>query len=250
MPELLLEAKSVSYIVKRNPRRRSVSLEVHPGEIILRVPQRFASRHIPHILRQHAAWLLHRLAALEGARMQTRREYVTGERFPYLGKSYSLNVVHSNGTRKPYVGLKGGRLWVRTDTSADTGTPSLSVRRALLCWYRARASVYLVRRAAILSEAVGLHPARVTVRSQSGRWGSCSAKGSINLNWRLILAPIPVVDYVVAHELCHLQVANHSPAFWTVLSGVEPQFAKQRAWLKANAWYLRLWFDDGGQRDR
>ena len=72
MPELLLEAKSVSYIVKRNPRRRSVSLEVHPGGIILRVPQRFANRHIPHILRQHAAWLLHRLAELEGARMQTQ----------------------------------------------------------------------------------------------------------------------------------------------------------------------------------
>ena len=147
MPELLLEAKNVSYVVKRNPRRRSVSVEVHPGEIILRVPQRFARRHIPHILRQHAAWLLHRLAALEGVKMQTRREYVTGERFPYLGKTYSLNVVHSRGTREPYVALKGGRLWVRTDTNADMGAPSLSVGQALLCWYRARASVYLVRRA-------------------------------------------------------------------------------------------------------
>ena len=250
MPELLLEAKSVSYAVKRNPRRRSISLEVLPGEIILRVPQRFARRHISGILYRHAAWLLHQLAALERVRMQTRREYVTGERFPYLGKTYLLNVVYRRGIQEPSVALKGGRLWVQTDINADTGAPSLSVGYALLRWYRARASAYLARRTEILSEVVGLSPTRVTVKNQSDRWGSCSAKGSISLNWRLILAPIPVVDYVVAHELCHLKVANHSPAFWTVLSGVDPQFAKQRAWLKANAWYLKLWFEDRGQRDR
>lgn len=250
MHELLLETKTVSYVVKRNPRRRKVSLEVLPGEVVLRVPQRMGNHQVPAILRQHSAWLLHWLAALEEVRIQTRRKYITGERFPYLGKTYSLNVIHRMGMREPYVALKRGRIWVQTNANADDGALSHAISQALLCWYRARALVYLMRRTEILSEVVGLNPTKVTVSSQSRLWGSCSAKGSIRLNWRLILAPIPVVDYVIAHELCHLKVTNHSPAFWTVLLGVDPRFAKHRDWLKANAWYLRLWFDNGRHRYR
>ena len=92
----------------------------------------------------------------------------------------------------------------------------------------------VVIRVAAFSQLMGKQPAKVAVRNQQHRWGSCSTTGNINLNWKIVMAPLWVVDYVAAHEVCHLQLHNHSAVFWHLLGTVIPDYMAPREWLKDN----------------
>ena len=94
--------------------------------------------------------------------------------------------------------------------------------------------------------ALGVSYGRVAIRDQRSRWGSCSSRGTLSFNWRLVLAPLEVLDYVVVHELCHLRHADHSPRFWRLVQERRPGFAEQRAWLREHGAELRAFRPSGG----
>jgi predicted metal-dependent hydrolase len=99
-------------------------------------------------------------------------------------------------------------------------------------WYRNQAWLYLPLRLRQLAEQLDVQPSRITIRSQKTRWGSCSAYGTISLNWRLMLLPSVLTDYVLVHELCHLRHLDHSPRFWSLLSTLVPLYREHRSALR------------------
>jgi predicted metal-dependent hydrolase len=101
-------------------------------------------------------------------------------------------------------------------------------------WYRQRAQQLLVAKTALWSIQIAVEPQRITIKEQKTRWGSCSSKSNINYNWRIVMAPPEVIDYLVIHELCHLRVPNHSPLFWQEVARFSPHFKQHRTWLKDN----------------
>ena len=103
---------------------------------------------------------------------------------------------------------------------------------------RERAKSVLAQRTAYFARQVGVTYGRITVRDQKTRWGSCSQTGNLNFNFRLILAPLEVLDYVVVHELCHRRQMNHSAQFWQEVAQVLPDYRKRKAWLTENGWRL------------
>ncbi|MBS5646761.1 MAG: M48 family metallopeptidase [Lachnospiraceae bacterium] len=103
---------------------------------------------------------------------------------------------------------------------------------------RERAKSVLAQRTAYFARQVGVTYGRITVRDQKTRWGSCSQTGTLNFNFRLILAPLEVLDYVVVHELCHRRQMNHSTQFWQEVAQVLPDYRKRKAWLTENGWRL------------
>lgn len=103
---------------------------------------------------------------------------------------------------------------------------------------RERAKSVLAQRTAYFARQVGVTYGRITVRDQKTRWGSCSQTGNLNFNFRLILAPSEVLDYVVVHELCHRRQMNHSAQFWQEVAQVLPDYRKRKAWLTENGWRL------------
>lgn len=103
---------------------------------------------------------------------------------------------------------------------------------------RERAKSVLAQRTAYFARQVGVTYGRITVRDQKTRWGSCSQTGNLNFNFRLILAPLEVLDYVVVHELCHRRQMNHSTQFWQEVAQVLPDYRKRKAWLTENGWRL------------
>ena len=105
-------------------------------------------------------------------------------------------------------------------------------------WYRREARATLGRAVAREAPRLGVAPATIAVRDQRSRWGSCSSRGTLSFNWRLLLAPVDVLDYVVVHELLHLREANHSPAFWRLLDLDRPAWREQSAWLHRHGWEL------------
>ena len=155
------------------------------------------------------------------------KSFVTGERFLLLGSYYTLEIRKSD-SRAGTVGLVEDHLVVFVRTNADQAK---EVQDALLGWYRKQAQVWILRRVHyyqnIMNESVG----RITLKNQKTRWGSCSSARNLNFNWRLVMAPIEVLDYVVVHELCHLKQMNHSKAFWNEVEKVLPDYGIRKKWL-------------------
>jgi predicted metal-dependent hydrolase len=132
--------------------------------------------------------------------------------------------------RKSGVNILGQEIVV----SLKPGISSDKVSDILRKWYIARARELLNERVIFYSKELGVMPNKIAIRNQSRRWGSCSSKGNINLNWKLVMAPPAILDYVVAHELCHLRHPNHRPEFWRLLATVMPDYGDRRKWLKKN----------------
>jgi predicted metal-dependent hydrolase len=105
-------------------------------------------------------------------------------------------------------------------------------------WYRYQAQRLIGQKTVALSRQIGFKFGRLTLRGQKTRWGSCSNKKNLSFNWRLIMAPATIMDYIILHELVHTEIMNHSPAYWARLSSLYPQFRSAKAWLKANSWLL------------
>ena len=150
----------------------------------------------------------------------------------YLGRQYRLRVVcRSDGDDT--VRLNGGWLWVPVEAALHDEERRHQVRRRLVRWFRAHAALRLSERFAACSKKLGVREPPVLIRDQRRRWASCDPQGVIRLNWRVVQAPLRLVDYVVAHELLHLTHRNHTKAFWEALGRAMHDYDARRAALSA-----------------
>lgn len=212
--------------VRTNRRARRLVVRVLPhGVVAVSAPTYATWEEICGALRRHRAWIAARLAEEE-----QRAALLPGAdgTLPYLGRR--LRVVTEEGRSRPRLLLGAGLLLV------GPGNQRPAVERL----YRRRARLEVNRLLAPLVARSGLAPQQVRIAGQRSRWGSCSSSGCLSFNWQLLLAPEPILRYVVAHELAHLAVPNHSPAFWEVVGRLDPSFGSARRWLAAEGWRLRL----------
>jgi predicted metal-dependent hydrolase len=214
----------IEYVVRRSTRARRVSVKVHSDagvEVVLpaRAPEGAASAAILEL----APWIERRLTEAQAARA---RLALRGGTLPYLGMSLRL-------VSEP------GRKIVRRDGETLL-VPALDPKPAIERFYRRAARQEIAPRLDVASAAVGARYAGLSIRGQRSRWASCSASGEMSFNWRLLLAPERVLDYVVWHEVCHLEIRDHSPRFWALLASRFPSWREQRAWLRRNGATLVL----------
>lgn len=225
------EGLTLEYELIRS-RRRTVSITVGAdGRVVVRAPQRLARRDIDAMVGEKRRWIEEKLALVRHrAQLHPRREAASGEQLLYLGQP--LLLVFSDHIRRPE------RL---QNTLALPKALQAKADRAVQAWYRQEALEYLRSRVEHFSRVYAIPYASVGVTAARRRWGSCSAAGSINFAWRLILCPPEVIDYVVVHELCHVRHLNHSAAFWAQVGGILPDYRRQIQWLKDNSAILSLY---------
>lgn len=223
-------------------RRRTLALTLDPEEgLLARAPLGASGRQVDELVLGKAAWVLKNLERLARRGLPPPpRAYQEGEMFPYLGRDHALTVLRSPGGGRPRVELGERRLLVYLGQDLGPQARRLAVAGALARWYRRQAGLLLPPRAAYFALALGLNPPAVRVRDQKRRWGSCSSRGYIHLNWRLVMAPPELLDYVAAHEACHLLQADHSPGFWRLLAGLMPDCRERRQRLNQLGPFLRL----------
>jgi predicted metal-dependent hydrolase len=214
----------IEYTVRRSPRARRVRVAVDPergveGVLPARAPKRAAAEAV----RELRPWIERRLHEAEQAR---RAVAARGETVPYLGRALALRPERGR-TR---VHRRGDALLV----------PHGDHRPALERWYRRNAKHEIAPRLDRAAEALGASYTTLTIRNQRTRWGSCSSTGAMSFNWRLLLAPEAVLDYVVWHEACHLVVLDHSPRFWSLVARHLPGYAEPRRWLRRHGQTLVL----------
>ncbi|MGH3452487.1 MAG: M48 family metallopeptidase [Haloechinothrix sp.] len=195
------------------------------GELILFAPAGCSPERLSDFVQEKRFWIYRKLAEKELVQVPpARKEYVTGEGFPYLGRSYRLQLVDDQSVP---VKLAGGRFKMLRSAASDGD-------RHMTSWYRTRGERWLTARVVRLASRVGTHPAGVVVRELAYRWGSCGKGGVISFHWRTVMLPPRIVDYILVHELAHLAEAHHGPAFWRAVERGMPDFAARKQWLVEN----------------
>jgi predicted metal-dependent hydrolase len=218
----------LSIEVVRTKRRKTASIKVIDGSVQVIVPEQLSNGRIEELVRKRTPWIRRKLREQSQAVIPRPKEYVSGENFTYLGRNYRLKLI-SEGQRE--VKLIRGYL----ELGVSKGTKEKDIRTALVDWYEKHALGRLTEKTNRYAGIIGVSPNSVSVRDYKSRWGSCSSKGDISFNWRIIIAPHHIVDYVAVHELCHLKHANHSPAYWKSVKREIPDYETCRQWLKAHA---------------
>jgi len=234
--EITLSGQTISYIVKRSTRAKHVRLEVRPENgLMVVVPQRYGIRQLPGVLKAKREWILSTLAGYREVHpLDSGKELSSDKTIPYLGRDVELVTRESPGNTES-VWLERGRLVVSLRPASG------SFNFVLERWYRMRARRLIKKRADELSARLGVPYGRLVIRGQRTRWGSCSAKGNLSINWRLMMAPEPVIDYVIIHELAHLKEMNHSRRFWQLVAEHCPRWREHRRWLKDHEAVLAAW---------
>lgn len=212
-------APGIQLIIDRiiRSRRKTIALIVQPdGKLIVRAPLRASPAAIRSLVEQKAGWIItkQRLAKSTYSPLVPKR-YVRGEGFWYLGSIYPLEIVNA---APPPLTLDG------TFRLAKSALPKAQL--IFERWYKQQALDILTQTVQRRASQNGFHYASIRITSARTRWGSCSPRGTLSFTWRLIMAPLPVIDYVVVHELVHLEVKNHSKKFWAKVKSLLPDYSR------------------------
>ncbi len=241
LPRLDLSRESVEYRIVRR-RRRGVGVVVRrDGSVEALAPQRTSERRIREVVEEARAWIERKRAEMLARRDPLpRRRFEDGEDVPYLGDRLVLRVLPSPDFRLRDPVREGRTLAVTVDEGLPGDARRADVRRQVFGWLLERARDVFHERHVETSRRVGDAAVRIRIKDMSSRWGSCGPDRRMSLNWRLVLAPLYVIDYVLVHELAHIVEPNHSAAFWERVAGACPRHEAARRWLREHGESLVL----------
>ncbi len=216
-------------------KRKTVSLIVErTGAIRVLAPLKYPEQSIIQFICDKQNWIRKKILALE-ADTKNRPTFKEGSHIEFMG--HTLRIAYHVVKKKSdaFICLADGVIHYN---SCEFSSESMLVDTER--WYRQQAVMLFQERVVHLGAMMDRKPTKISIKTQHKRWGSCTSKGHILLNWRLILAPIEVIDYVILHELCHLYHLDHSKRFWDLVSSMDPHYADKRRWLKQHGSII-LW---------
>jgi predicted metal-dependent hydrolase len=225
---------TLPYRIRRSNRALHARIQVDADGVEVVLPRHFPLRNVEPFVEEKRPWIERTLR-----RMRESEEHFPPARLcdggavPYLGERLSLRVRVERSRTRAHVSRRGSELVVKLG-------PRTGPREALEAWYRRQARVEVAPRLDDAVARAGRSYERLQIRGQRTRWASCSTSGAMSFNWRLLLAPAEILDYVVEHEVAHLDVQDHSQRFWRLLASRCPEWRRHEAWLRRHGHSLRL----------
>lgn len=218
------------YEIRRSGKRRKLTITVERDRsVVVHAPVGVSEEKIREVVEAKRFWIFEKLHHKQkyAPPHPPGKELVNGEAALYLGRSYRIEVVDTDAQE------------IRFDHRFIIPRSYISRRKAVLRdWYQERAKALILPRVRRFAKSLGLDFNQARIVDNRYRWGSCTVNDNVNFNWRLIKAPMFVIDYVIVHELAHLMEPNHTPRFWSIVSAQTPTMEKARAWLKDNGQIL------------
>ena len=220
-----IDNKTITYELKRSFNRRTIGLKVDQDGLTVIAPYSTSESQVAQALNAKANWILNALGRVKSQLKAI--QWQDGTTFPFQGRDCQLRIVE-DFIRKPKLSYEDGILTIETLQTDNT-----SITLPILKWLHNQAFDILSTKLENKAKAMGATYARFGLSNAQGRWGSCTSKGNIRLNWRLILTAPPLADYVIVHELAHLEEMNHSPRFWSIVEAWCPNWKSMRKRLNA-----------------
>ncbi len=234
MSALVVENESFSYSVHYSARRRSVALQIKQGQLTVRAPLGYGLADVKTLVEQKQLWILKHL---QQSAVQLKPDWLALQQVPLLGTMLTLEL---HRAVKSSVDLCKDRLIVTVSCRTQANSYNNRVLVLLQQWYKTQAEVWFAQRVSYWQNRMQLKAADLVIGSWRTKWGYCKNTAQLGFNWRLLMAPAWVADYVVVHELAHLKHLNHSPRFWQLVAEHYPQAEQAKIWLRQHQYQLEL----------
>ncbi len=220
-------------LIRSRKRRKTVSLHIKEGgKIVVHAPYNAPKYEIEEFIQEKRSWIVKKISEKERAPKEAEKAFIPGERFLYLGEWYPLEI-GDDQYPKNRLTLSFGKFILNKDHIEEA-------RNLFIQWYKGEAREKIAGRVHYHSQRLQLFPTGTKITSARWRWGSCSHDNRLSFSWRIIMAPLNIIDYVMIHELVHIKEKNHSQRFWSYVASILPDYKKDRIWLKQNGQALRF----------
>lgn len=237
MPEtahsISIAGKTIPYKIRVSTRATRLRITVSANGVTVTLPKGVPQREAEAFLNQNAVWLN---TQLERTTRLTKSPALPADVMLWHGKAVQLQRIEE-ADRKSRVKVEAAKGRLRVYMPAGS---KASTRLAAEAWMRANARAEIEQMVVEQARRMNAKPKAVSIRDQRTRWGSCSSRGNLAFNWRLVMTPPSVLEYVVVHELAHMFELNHSKNFWDIVARYFPEYQKARSWLRKNASALRV----------
>ncbi|MCO5387430.1 SprT family zinc-dependent metalloprotease [Desulfosporosinus sp.] len=238
MEQLTIRDHTIPYEERRSTRYRRITLSILEDRVRISAPKNVSAKQLKDLVNAKQEWILKHWLVKQDA-MKCPARYIDGEQFLYRGNTIELKIIRY--PRKLIrVFLEGQSLVVNLPMDLLEQDCASNIMAVLKLWYKAQARKILQDKLDIQAKRMQVSFQTFRLKEQKTRWGSCSSKGNLNLNWRIIMAPDPAMDYIIIHELAHLTHLNHSNQFWQRVAEFMPEYADWRKWFKDHGQNLRL----------
>lgn len=234
MPSFRIGETELTYVLRRSETARKASITVTPAMIDVIVPVAATDAQIESVLFRRRAWLLEQSRSMQKRFSASHRvhRFVSGAKIPFRGRMMKLSIEPHDGNLVE-VRFRNGFL-IKKPSDLDHASADALIEMALRLWLKKKVREDARAFSKKHGERHGLKPRGLAIKDQKHMWGSCGTDRIINLNWHLIFAPKPVLEYAVVHELCHLRHRHHEPEFWNLISTILPDWEKRKTWLDQN----------------
>ncbi|SHK42527.1 M48 family metallopeptidase [Desulforamulus aeronauticus] len=237
MHTVQLGGKPISYQIRESRRAKHVRFTISSSDgLEVVVPSNYPQDQLETLLKSKQNWILEKLALFSRrVELVQKNALAATQVIRFLGKSYRVVTVFQPGA--PQIEIVGDKIIIMLPQQNQ-----VKIRDVLESWLRHQAREVIKQRLQFFSHKLNIKYNQVAIKDQKTRWGSCSSQGNLNFNYRLVMAPVPIIDYLVVHELAHLREMNHSKKFWLLVESVCPAYKAHRQWLKEHGAELTLPF--------
>lgn len=219
--------KDIQYTLQRSNRKTASIYIERDGRVSVYVPKKLTNKQVEELLENKRKWIYRNLAEWEDLNAtRTQREYVNGEGFFYLGRSYRLKLVDQ---QEATLMLKDGHFCLRSNNGSAPDADAEFKE-----FFREKGKKRIPDRVAFYQDRMDVEATAVKIIDLKNRWASCSSNGNLNFHWKCMMAPPNILDYIVVHELAHLIHTNHTEAFWNEVDKVMPDYRDRKEWLRVN----------------
>ena len=215
------------------------------GTVVVKAPQFITDNKIREIVEKKAEWIFNKRKEISRRESKkVKREYVNGATLPYLGEEVPIEIILH---KKSKVELEEELL---SEVSSNSSTKKIviytpnteteGIQKRLKKWYKKQTMDFLMNHVPNFSQKMNVSYTSISIKSRKSQWGTCDTQGNLTFSWRLIMAPVESIDYVIVHELCHRKHMDHSKQFWGEVKKVLPNYKEYENWLNENSINLTI----------
>ena len=242
MEQIKIGNTFIDYCLINSSRQKTIELVIDlDSGFTVKAPDSMRKEEVAVNLRRKASWIITNLDKMnEVIRNETRKEFVSGEKFLYKGKHYRLKVVQVNEEIVPSLTFTHSKFIAYVPANVPEYDYPRIIQPLFINFYHEKAEKVLNQRARKYLLYFDDKPSLIKIQSLINKWGNCSKTNQLRFNWRVVMAKMSIIDYVVVHELCHTKYKDHSKAFWNEVQKILPDYEERKEWLRINGDLLKI----------